>query len=112
MEKLGIEGLKAVVGFSLSLGETIELLVNKNWTGAANKLMELFMRGKSAWEHKDVVWPQYKDIDQEEKTVLIEFVKSDFDLENDKAEEYVEKGLELAIKLSEVVKIIAGLFGK
>ena len=109
---MGIEGLKAVLGLAFSLTELGEMIVNKQWNSLWGKVIELVPKAQDFWKYKAELIPQYLDLDEEEKKVLIEWCKVDLDLENDKIEEYIEKGLELALHLSKVVQIVIGFFQK
>ncbi len=108
MEQYGIEETKEGLVAGLKFGEAMEMLVSKGPMLAMPKMIEAAASLPAAMSNGSMILKEALDYSDEERAELKEFVKQKFDLENDKAEAYVEKGLSLAISLTEV----CGLFSK
>ena len=104
-EKLPIGDLKEAVGFGLTLGETVEGVLNGIDGADAVKLMEVIQKAPAAVKGYENIIPQAADLDDEERAELKKFVEEDFDLDSDNIEIAVETALKVAIDLSKLVGI-------
>lgn len=108
MEKLGIDNLWEMTKFGLNLGETIESAVvhgpMKPETVA--KLWNTINDAPDAFKDMEKIVPEAMDIDDQEKAELVSKAKAEFDLENDKAEAYVERGIELSLCVVSILQLM------
>jgi len=104
-EKVGIVDLKEVVGFGLTLGETIYGVFDGIDAVDAMNLMELIKRAPGAIKDIGLVIPQALDLDDEERAELKAFVEADFDIPSDKIESAIETALSVVIDLTKLLAI-------
>lgn len=97
-EKLGIEKLKLAILAVITLGEKIE---NSREDGKTT-LIESIAIGTSTLpdvikiiKNGEQIKAEFLDLDEAEKTEIVEFIKSELDLINDKLEEIIEKAVEI-----------------
>ena len=109
-EKLGIDNLKKALIAAINLAKKIE----KNYTDDG-KISFVEVLGIGASSFGDIlrviksgseIKAEFINLDDNEKDELIQFVKDEFDLENDKIENIVEKSLEFLVGLDELIKSI------
>ena len=107
MEKLGIENLKVAIVAAINLGEKIE----KNLADDGKiTLIEAFGIGASSFgdvvkviRSGNDILDEYNDLEDDEWTELVELVKDELDLENDRLEEIIEKAVEFLSQLDDLV---------
>lgn len=114
MKKLGIQRLMLFVGFALTLtkevkdglddgkfsfGETLGLVDN------AAEIPELVKNAK-------YIPAEIADLDAEEQEQLHQYVRDNFDLENDKVEQAIEESIDLAFYISRYAVRLGRIFKK
>lgn len=111
MEKLGIENLKIAVFSVINLAEKIE---DKHSDDGKISLMEALNVGTSSFTNVVKVIKsgkqlkaEFLDLDEFEKAELLELIKAELDLQNDKVENIVEKAIELLMNLEELISAIS-----
>ncbi len=108
-EKLGIENLKIGIVAVINLGERIEKGLNDDGkitfaeslgigTASFPDFIKVVKNGRKI---KD----EFLDLDADEKIELVNFVKSELDLINDKVEEIIEKALDVIVSLDTMIKL-------
>ena len=104
-QSVTMKELKEVLAFSIAFGETADVVMadGKIELAELGLLMAPVMKLPAAVEGAKLI--KLKELTAEQKQELVEFVKSDLDLLSDRTEELVEQGLELAVKVSEYVKL-------
>lgn len=110
---LGVENLKKFVKFSLDLTEQIaeSTADGWQWTDALAFLDELITIPNVVKSWKDVS-AELKELTPEERTELHEYVVGEFDLPNDRVEQFVEAALLQAISLISLVEQFKALKAK
>lgn len=103
-QKIGIDNLKKFVHFGLDLAEQIAKTTGKKW----NFLMALdFVDEVAAIPGVVKSWPavltEIKDLDDDERKQLHEYVQEEFDIPNERVEEVVEDSLVLVISMVNLV---------
>jgi hypothetical protein len=106
-EEVGTKELKELLSFVLTLGESVESALKDGKFEMAELalLMPALMKVGDAFEGLDKLGGELKDLSDAESLELVEFVKEDLDLEDDKLEKMVEDGLELGAKLYGFVQL-------
>lgn len=105
---LGIQEVKDVVKMGLAIGELVDGLsdgIGLSDIGPALKAAKAVKPAIDALKSGQLL-PELKDLSEEERVELKEFVSVEFDLRDDALEAAIEKGLQIAIDLS---KLIQGL---
>ena len=107
MEKLGVSELKNVLGLGLSVGQLVEALADGVGISDIAKLVGVVRKAPSAIAalKSGKVLSELKDLDDTEKAELKAYVAAEFDLADDKIEAAIEAGLNVAIDLSDLLKI-------
>ncbi len=112
--KFGIENLKLLmmVIFSfITVGD--KMGHENNWPSRMSHLFGFFPSlmtlGSIKW---DLLDDEVKDIDDVEKAELIEYMKENFNIMDDKLESMVEEGLEIAATAGSFVKTIKAFIEK
>lgn len=98
---LGIQETKDVIIFGASLGNAIgESLENdgKITLGEYTNFIPALLKVPAALTGITDVKAELLDLDETEKVELIEFVKSEFDIADDAAEEFVESTVTVALE--------------
>ena len=103
----GTKELKELLKFVVSLGMALDkALVDKKFELHEVALfMGPMMLAGDAFTGLETLGEEIKDLSVEEAHELVEFVKVELKLENDKVEEIVEKALELGANLYGFVKL-------
>jgi len=91
-EKLGIEELKDVVDFGLGVGEALSDGVG------IEDISALFALPEAITGISDVP-AEIADMDEAERAELNQFVKDNFDIPDDKLEEFIEAAVAVVINL-------------
>lgn len=105
MEKLGIEKLKRLASIGIEIGGDIEKALEDGkvslWEGLGivPNLKDL---GFIIKERKDIK-AEYEDLSNAEKEELCLYIKEKFDLKNDKLEMIIEKSLDFAVSISDLI---------
>ncbi|MDD3412398.1 MAG: hypothetical protein PHY47_00195 [Lachnospiraceae bacterium] len=104
-QSVTMKELKEVLAFSIAFGETADVVMadGKIELAELGLLMAPVMKLPAAVEGAKLI--KLKELTTEQKAELVEFVKADLDLASDRTEQLVEEGLELAVKISEYVKL-------
>lgn len=99
--------LKELLKFVIELGEALDkALVDKKFDiTELGLLIAPLMQIGPAFEGLDKVGGEIKDLSEAEQLELVTFVKDELDLQSDKIEEVVEKGLELGVKVAGFIKL-------
>lgn len=97
----GIKETKELVKFGLVLGKALAeaLADGKVDLTDALKFLPVLRELKDAVEGIDQVPTELKDLDDAEKKELLEYIKGEFDLENDEVEAKCEEALTAATSL-------------
>lgn len=100
-QKFGIENIKNVLKLGIGLGEGVALSLEdgKFTTGDITNFLPATLSIPAAVGSFGKLKDELKDLDETERTELVEWVKDEFDIPQDQVEEKIEKGLELAIGL-------------
>ena len=114
----GTEALRKVIDAIVALGDSYDNAMKDGkitWK-------DTFVLGKVLPEVIEVisvssdVVDEIKDLDETEKKELVEYFRKEFDLDNEKAEEYVEKAISMISEYSnlgvEVVSLARGFLKK
>lgn len=107
---IGISNLKIALVAVINLGEKIE-------KGLADdgkiSLAEALSIGASSFgdvvrfiKSGNAIKQEYTDLDDKERVELIDLVKEELDLENDKVEVIIEKAVELLVNLEDLISTI------
>lgn len=111
----GISETKEVVKFGIELGEAFDkgLSDGKFSIEDLSYFFSTFMSAGAAFEGISKVPAEIKDLSSEEMEDLKAFVELEFDIENDKLEELIEKALGVALKIYEIIALFkSGIFKK
>ena len=104
-DEYGITETKEIVGFMISLGEGYALAAKDGWSyDDFMHFMEAFQRGPSAFAGITLVPKELADLSPEEAQELKDYVAADFDIENDKLEDTIERALQLGVDLYEFIR--------
>lgn len=108
-EVQGTKETKEVLKLLIELGEAVDkAMVDKKFDAAElGLLIAPLLHVAAAFEGVGKVPAELKDLSEAEQLELVEFVKTELELEADKVELVVEKGLELAVKVAGFVKLFA-----
>ena len=104
----GIENLKIALGFAIGLGEKIEKALADDGKITWNELFSFIpvLTGVPAViKAAPQLLDEFKDLSEAEKAELHDWLVTELDLDNDKLEEYIEKGFELLLALSALINI-------
>lgn len=98
---------KELLKFVIELGEAADkaLVDGKFDTAELGLLVGPLMQIAPAIEGIDKVGEEFKSLDEAKMAELVQFVKDELDLEADKVEQIVEKGLETALVVFSFVKL-------
>lgn len=105
--ELTTNDLKEVVVFAISLGQGIEKSLNDDGKLTLTDLPNFFptlLKVVPAIEGIENVPFYIKAISQEEAAELITFIKTELDLEDDKAEKFIEDAVRIVLDIWLVVK--------
>jgi len=105
MAQLGIKETKELLKFISDLGEAISVSSSDGWS--ATDIMNFIPAAKSAFSGIagiDQVIEELKDLDELEKQEIEDYIAEEFDIADDKIEEYIEHGLRVALDLWTLVK--------
>lgn len=107
-EKLGIAEVKSVLLMGLSTGELLDSLVDGVGISDLKPLLKTGLSVKPAIDaiNSGKFIPELKDLDDAEKTELKQFIRDNFDLKEDNLEIQIEAGLEIAVDLCDLLKIM------
>ena len=105
---MGIDNLKKAIVAVINLGEKIEKNLSDDGkislaealgigTSSFGDVVKII---KSGHEIKD----EFLDLDDQEREELIDIVKEELDLENDKIENIIEKSVEFLVQLEELIQ--------
>jgi|TARA_B100001105_G_scaffold56567_1_gene43134 hypothetical protein len=97
----GIEQTKEVMTFIFSLSEAVEKSLDDgefNWSDA-RYFLDPLKKLKPALNEIDEVIPEIMDLDDDELSELVAYAKEKFDLEDDGAEEKVERVVDCGVEL-------------
>ena len=95
-----IKETKEAVSFALQLGNALGSALDDgklSWSDTP-KFMGSIMAAPAAFSGIGSVPTELKDLDAAEKKELMDYVKSEFDIPDDKIEGLVEEGLALAVQ--------------
>lgn len=108
-EKMGIDELKDVIRFGISLGESVDqaLADGKFDITELGLLMTPIMQIGPAFTGIDKVGGEIKDLDEAELAELKLFVEEELDLANDKVEEIIEKALGIGVQVYGLVQLFS-----
>lgn len=102
--------LKDLIGFGLALGMAIDKSLADDgkitFTDAGN-LIDPIMKAPAAFAGADQALAELKALDEEGKKELNEFVKSEFDIKDDKIEAVVEECVSIGVSAARVVALFA-----
>lgn len=109
-EKLGIESIKIAVIAAINLGEKIEknladdgkISLTEALGIGAGSFTDVVKVLKSGSQIKD----EFLDLDDDERTELIDLVKSELDLDNDKVEVIIEEAIVFLLQLDRLISSI------
>lgn len=119
--KMGIENFKAVFLVVLAMINIGDKMGHKNnWAERMSVLFglipTLMTLGTINWSE---VFPEFKDIDADERLILVDLTKENLDLEDDNIENAVEKAISMTnrlvgmvVEIIDFVKSIRSLFKK
>ena len=112
--KFGIENLKALMIVILAFVNVGDKMGHENnWASRMTHLFGFFPHllslGSIKWEDLD---EEIKDVDDVEKAELLQTMKEKFDIIDDKLEEVVEEGLEIAANIGGFVKTVKSFIEK
>jgi hypothetical protein len=103
---LGIDNLKKLVKFSLDLSEQVVESTKDGWNWLTDPFSFLDELSQVPGVAKS--WPAIKaelaDLSPAERTELLEYIKSEFDIPDDKVEIFVENALQQAASLITLVE--------
>lgn len=104
---VGIEKLKQASLLGIQLGNAIETTLEDGFKLAdlANFILPLSQL-PAVIENKALIVEEFKDLDEAEKTALINYIKTNLDLKNDKVEVAIEKGLIAIVAVLELVNAL------
>lgn len=103
-----MQELKEALKFSISLGMAIE----KATADKKINIMDLpyffspIMAAQDAFVGIDKIKEEIQSLDNEKIAELKKYIQEELDLENDKLEQIIEKGLNLMVEIFDLVKLI------
>jgi len=105
-EQFGIDEVKSVIQMGLSVGELVDALSDGIGLGDIGALLRAAKAVKPAIDalKSGKLIPEIKDLSDEEKQQLKDFVAAEFDIKDDALEAAIKKGLQIAIDLSDLIK--------
>jgi len=97
----GIQELKELLKFIIEFGESIDkAMIDKKFEmSELGLLIAPLMQIGPAFEGLDKIGGEIKDLNQAEMSELIAYIGTELDLNSDKLELIIEKGLETAVVL-------------
>lgn len=101
---LGIETLKKASLLGIQLGKAVETSVKDGFTLAdlSNFILPLSQL-PALLQDKALMVAEFKDLDATERQELLDYVSANLDLENDKLEATIEKGLAVIVSVLDLV---------
>lgn len=108
-EKLGVEGIKKVLAFPLSLHMAFEAA---NADGKINVadiglLMNPVMKLTGAIPMAKQAFEEIKDLDEVERADIMQWSQAEYDISDDVLEEKVEAGIDLALAVAKFVGVVS-----
>jgi len=109
-EVTGIKETKELLKFIIDLGEAIDIaMIDKKFEiGELALLMAPLMQVGPAFEGLELLGGELKDLSEVEMMEISAYVKDELNLQSDKLEEIIEKGLSIGVMLYGFI----GLFKK
>ena len=103
-----MESSKTIVKFAVTLANSIDKVLADNKVDLLDipHLMAPLMQVGPAVAAIKTAKEEFKSATPEQKAELIAAVKTDLDLKSDRTEEIVERSLDLAVAITELVKLI------
>lgn len=103
-----MENLKTVVKFAVTLANSVDKALADNKVDLMDipHLMAPLMQAGPAVGALKSAKDELASATAEQKAELIASVKKDFDLKSDRTEEVVERSIDLAVAVTELVKLI------
>jgi hypothetical protein len=100
-----IKETKELVSFGLSAGVAIAKALEDGKFGVIDviKFLPVLKAAKEAFQGVDQIPAELLDLSDIEKDELVQMVKSDFDLPDDKVEAMIEAGFEVALSVLQIV---------
>ena len=104
---LGIENLKLVAKFGITLGQDAARILADGKVTAIEGLSLLpdLMGISGILSAKDDIAAEFKDLDTAERAELNAYIASEFDLANDVLEAKIEKSIAAAISILDLVSV-------
>jgi hypothetical protein len=104
-QSVTMKELKEVMAFAISFGETADVVLADGKVELAELalLMTPIMKLPAAVEGAKLI--KAKELSAEDKAELVKFVEEELHLASARTEALIEQGLELAVKVSEYVKL-------
>lgn len=102
---LGIENLKVVAKFGITLGEDVAKVLADGKITALEGLGLLpdLMGISGILENKDAIVSEFKDLTSEERAELNTYIAGEFDIANDVLELKIEKSIAAAVAVLDLV---------
>lgn len=110
MAESKVKELKEMVSFGLSLGMAIDKSLaddGKISFADVGNLIAPIMKAPAAFMGADKALEELKNLDEEGKKEMNDFVKSEFDIADDKIEAIVEECIGIAMSAAKVVSMVA-----
>ena len=110
MDKLGVDNLKKAILAVIKLAEKIDK--NLADDGKITLWEALGIGGASVGDlvfvikNASIIDDEFADLDEQEREEVLSFIKSEFDLQNDKLESIIETSLVIIMQLNELIHII------
>jgi len=103
----GIQELKELLKFIIEFGESIDkAMIDKKFEmSELGLLIAPLMQIGPAFEGLDKIGGEIKDLNQAEMSELIAYIGTELDLNSDKLELIIEKGLETAVVLYSFIQL-------
>lgn len=110
-QQVGIKETKEMAKFIISLGMAVDKSLEDGKIGLDDAMYfyNALLSAKDAFDKADQIPTELKDLDQAEAQELLDFVKAEFDIADDKLELTVVKALETGLKVYDLVQQIKSL---
>lgn len=105
---MDLKDTKELVKFVIGLGEAVDksLADGRISIGDLRHFMNPLMDAGDAFSDISNIPAELKDMTQEESQELLEYIRKEFDIENDKIEKVIENSLQILVKLYEVIELV------
>jgi hypothetical protein len=114
MDPKGIESLKALLKFLITAGEAVDVsAADDKWSlGDYKNFLSVIPTVGPAIKHVSEVGDELKDLDDDEKRELADFIKAELELVDKELEHSVEKYIDIAVEAADTIQKVFATLAK